>query len=175
MKRRSGYTLIELIAVITTGATMLAVATGVIYALFEAEEASRDQLKHALTTERLADQFRRDVHAATEITEASQSVDTPHTSGWVFTLSGERSIEYLADGRSMVRTQRDKGKTVRRESFDLGRHWQASIERHPEGETGVIRLRMEADLQPSSEPFSRSLLIDAVLSMDDRHEKSEGP
>ena len=175
MKRRSGYALIELVAVITTGAAMLAIATGVIYSLFEAEEASRDQLKHALTTGRLADQFRRDVHAATKVTEASQSPDAPHTSGWVFTLSGERSIEYLADGRSMIRTQREKGKTVRRESFDLGRHWQASIERHPGGETGIFRLRMEADLQPSSEPFSRALLIDAVLSMDDRHEKSKGP
>ena len=175
MKRRSGYMLIELMAVIAAGAAMLAIATGVIYTLFEAEEASRDQLRHALTSGRLADQFRRDVHAATEMTEAPPSADDPHSPGWVFTLSGERSIEYLSDGRSMIRVDRAEGKTVRRESFDLGRHWQASIGRRPEGETAVISLRMEADRRPSSEPFSRALVIEAVLSMDHRHAISKEP
>ena len=165
MKRRSGYALIELMAVLATGAAMLAIATGVIYVLFEAEDASRDQLSHALTAGRLADQFRRDVHAATEMTE------TPQSPGWVFALSGGRTVEYRVDGRSMVYTQRAQGKTVRRESFDLGRNWRASIERRPEGETVLISLRMEADQQPSLEPFSRALVIDAVLSMDHRHAK----
>jgi hypothetical protein len=169
MKRRSGYMLIELVAVIATGAAMLAIATGVIYALFEAEEASRDQLNHALTAGRLADQFRRDVHAATEMTEALQSVDDPHSPGCVFNLSDERSVEYVLDGRLTVRVERAQGKIVRRESFDLGRHWHASIERRAEGETVVISLRMEADPGPSPEPFSRALMTEAVLSMDHRH------
>ena len=175
MKRRAAYMLIELVAVIATGAAMLAVATGVIYTLFEAEEASRDQLRHALTSGRLADQFRRDVHAATGITEGAQAADDPHLPGWVLALSGDRTVEYLLDGRSMVRVERAKGKTVRRESFDLGRHWQASIGRRPEGETAVISLRMEVDQRPSSEPFSRALVIEAVLSMDHRHATSRGP
>ena len=174
MKRRGGYMLVELIAVIGIGAAMLAIATGVIYALFEAEEASRDQLRHALNAGRLADQFRRDVHAATGITEAPPSVDGTPSPGRVFTLSADRSIEYLPDGRSMVRVERVKGKTVRRESFDLGRHWQASIERRPEGKTAIVGLRIQTDHRPSSEPFSRALLIEAVLSTDHRHAISKG-
>ena len=166
--------LIELLAVIAAGSAMLAVATGVIYTLFEAEQASRDQLNHALTTARLTDQFRRDVHAADGITTAPLSVDDPHASGWVFTLPDQRSVEYLVNDRSLVRVERAQGKTVRRESFQLGRHWQASIESRPEGETAVITLRMEADRRPSSEPFSRALVIESVLSMDHRHLEAGG-
>jgi hypothetical protein len=175
MKRRSGYMLIELVAVIGAGAAMLAIATGVIYTLFEAEDASREQLRHGLTAGRLADQFRRDVHAATAMAEARQSADDPGTPGWVFTLSDERSVEYLPDGQSTVRVERVEGKTVRRETFDLGRRWRASIGRRPEGETAVISLRMEADRESSAEPFSRTLVVEAVLSTDHRHARSGGP
>jgi hypothetical protein len=169
MKQRTAYALIELLAVIATGAVMLAVATGTIYTLFEAEEASRDQLRHALTTSRLADQFRRDVHAATKMSPAAPSVDTPQPPGSIFTLSDQRSIEYLPQGPSMLRVERLQGKTVSRESFDLGRHWLASIERRPEGVNTLIGLRMETRDRPSPEPFSRTLLVEAVLAMDHRH------
>jgi len=174
MKRRSGYMLIELVAVIAASSALLAVATGVIYTLFEAEEASREQLNHAMTAGRLGDQFRRDVHAATGMTEARPSAQGQGPPGWVFALPEERSIEYVADGESMVRVERVKGKTVRREVFDLGRHWRASIARRPEEEAAVIGLRMEADRESAGEPFSRTLVIEAMLSMDHRHARGGG-
>ena len=69
----------------------------------------------------------------------------------------------------MVRVERAAGKTVRRESFDLGPHWQASIERGTKEETALVSLRIEARRQEASpEPFSRALRIEAVLSMDHR-------
>ena len=174
MKRRNAYSLIELVAVISAGAALLAIATGVIYTLFEAEETSREQLNHAMTSGRLADQFRRDVHAATGLTEARQSAEGQAPTGWVFAVSEERSVEYLLDGESTVRVERVEGKTIRREVFDLGRRWRTSIGRRAEGKTAVISLRMEADRGLAAEPFCRVLVIEAVLSMDHRYAKLGG-
>ncbi len=168
MKRPSGYMLIELVAVIAASSALLAIATGVIYTLFEAEEASREQLNHAVTAGRLADQFRRDVHAATGLTDGGQTAQGQGPTVWGFAMSEERAIEYHADGESIERLERVKGKTQRREVFDLGPHWQASIGRREEGETILISLRMEADREPVAEPFSRAWVVEAVLSMDHR-------
>ncbi len=168
MKRRNGYALIELMAVLAVGSALLAIATGVIYTLFEAEEASRQHLSHSVTAGRLADQFRRDVHAATGLIEGGQTTQGQEPTVWVFAMSEERAIEYHADGESIERLERVKGKTQRREVFDLGPHWGASIGRRAEGETVVISLRMETNRETAAEPFSRALVIEAVLSMDHR-------
>ena len=45
----------------------------------------------------------------------------------------------------------------------------------PVGAATLVSLRMEAQRRTSSEPFSRTLVIEARLSMDHRHTETRGP
>ena len=60
-----GITLIELLAVLAVSSVLLAIAIGLIQTLLRASGAARSDLEQQNSVARLADAFRRDVHAAT--------------------------------------------------------------------------------------------------------------
>ncbi len=109
-----------------------------------------------------------DVHTHVEFELLGfETVDDFHSSTVAAACGGVTTIVDYAlpePGQTLMEAvetwnKRAKGKTVRRETFDLGRHWHASIGFRPEGETAVISLRMEADRRPSSDlPKSKAPL-----------------
>ena len=122
MQNRCGFTLVEMLVVITVSAVMAAVCTGILCMLLQAEHRGRDDLHHGMTAGRLAEQFRDDVHAA-----AGLPPNQPDRSGWQFQLPPDRTVDYRVARGTVVRTERVGGALRRQESYQLpeeshGRH-----------------------------------------------------
>ena len=64
MQRRRGYSLIEMLAVITMTSAILALATMSIGLIMRSERTGRNFLVATQTSQRMARQFRNDVHSA---------------------------------------------------------------------------------------------------------------
>ena len=71
MQRRRGYSLIEMLAVMTMTSAILALATMSIGLIMRSERTGRDSLVATQTAQRIARQFRNDVHAAQTATVTS--------------------------------------------------------------------------------------------------------
>ena len=101
---RRGYTLIEMIVVMTAGTVLMGIAVTLLCALLRAEGTGRALVERSASLGRLADQFRRDVHAADQAAKGiwrlpgkegvTLRVPSPHVGG---TTAVCRSVEYLAE------------------------------------------------------------------------------
>lgn len=115
IRNRKGFALIELVLALTALAIMFAVAVGLIHALLRLDRIGRDHLAEAAGRERLARQLRSDVRAAASAEpETGRTDPSPKLK---LTLPGGRTVEYTAAEGRVVRVDRDRGGSVRTESF----------------------------------------------------------
>jgi len=75
--RRGGFTLVEMLAAISTGVILLGLATMLIAALVKLDKAGRARLAEESHLDRLARAFRADVHAATGLAPAAPPPPPP--------------------------------------------------------------------------------------------------
>ena len=161
---RRGYSLIEMIVVMTVGATMLGIAVTLLGALMQAERAGRAHIGQNGIFNRLADQFRRDVHAADGLVVVVEN--DAGESAWRLNLGDGRSVWYVAGRDEIVREER-KGRTVlRQESYRLPDDCGVTIAADASASPRIVRLTIaptEASLRPGHE-----VRIEAVPGRDGR-------
>jgi len=168
MKRRAGYSLIELVVVMTVGAMMLGVAVGLLAMLLRTECAARDHLYHCTVLGRLADQFRRDAHAAN-----AGNVDGPQRMQLELALN--RTVTYHRRPGRIVRVEQVGQTAERRESFALPPAATASFEVHIDTTPTIASLAITRTTGESGQLPSATLRIDAVLGSDHRFTKPKEP
>ena len=61
---RRGFTLIEMLVVMTVGSVIVGIGVGMLHVLLRTEQTGRDRVHQAGVLARLAEQFRSDVGAA---------------------------------------------------------------------------------------------------------------
>ncbi|HEY4761509.1 MAG TPA: prepilin-type N-terminal cleavage/methylation domain-containing protein, partial [Thermoguttaceae bacterium] len=66
MSRRLGFTLIEMVIVVGMSTVLAGMAVTILFALMKSHNIGREHLENSRTLNRLAIQFRRDVHATQE-------------------------------------------------------------------------------------------------------------
>ena len=93
MRKRPAFTLIEIAAAMAVTSVLLAIAAGLLHALFRFQEGGQERLRQRVAMDRLARQFREDVHAASGLT--GEGVGSPlrvgaDASGTVETLGPRR-------------------------------------------------------------------------------------
>jgi prepilin-type N-terminal cleavage/methylation domain-containing protein len=167
---RRAYTLIEMIVAISVAATLTGIAMCLLLVMFRSEQNGRTQLAQAESLERLADQFRQDVHAAV----AQPVVSRNNQHEWQFDLGENRIAQYQIAADVISRQQRVGSKDVQRESFRLPKDSSVAIAVDRATSLAVVSLTIEpsdASLRPGH-PFR----IDAVLGRDLRftERKKEG-
>ncbi|HUT93390.1 MAG TPA: prepilin-type N-terminal cleavage/methylation domain-containing protein [Thermoguttaceae bacterium] len=182
MKRLRGFTLIEMLVVIATGAALMAVAMGILHLLIRLEQGSREEVRRQTTLDRLAGQFRRDVHAAGQFAaiEAAEAAaaEVPEredgTPGWQFSLDENRTVQYRAGQRELIRTERAEKDAVARESYVFPSDTTVSIDLVGEAAPGIVRLRVAPD---GAQPLAiwRGTCVDAELAKDRRFLQSQEP
>jgi prepilin-type N-terminal cleavage/methylation domain-containing protein len=163
--RRRGYTLIEMLVVITVSTVMMGIAVQVLYLLARLEYGGREHVSRATIVARLADQFRSDVHAAlrpipTEAAEKNQ---------WQFALAGDRAVTYRALPGEVERREQVAGKPVRQESYALPADSAADIVIHTDPAPAMASLVIT--LPGTASAAGQDIRIDAVLSRDHRFAK----
>ena len=188
-KQRRGHSLIELLVVISVGSALLAVSVGLLHTLLQMQQGGRKHLQQRRTLERLADQFREDVHAATQVRATAAGPGQAEGPGWELPRDPEHTVEYRLQEDNLVRTERQKDKVLRRESFALPQGATVSMETPKMGiaETapGLVTLRivplLPSERQPAGQPRApgaaspgRTIRVDAALATDHRFLQAKG-
>ena len=145
-RKRGGYTLVELIAVISVNAAMMAVAVGLLGTLLRTERQGQHHYERTNALVRLAEQFREDAatsRAAVVAAEASGPGDELQTAASTDVLrlqAGDRRIDYLRDGPRVRRIEYDGKNVARREAYTLA---ELSDARFAVSEDKLLSLRMK--------------------------------
>ncbi|MCE5267325.1 MAG: hypothetical protein LLG00_05515 [Planctomycetaceae bacterium] len=175
MSRRTGYSLIEMVVVMTSGAVLTGIAITLLCALLRAEGAGRASVERAASLDRLTDQFRRDVHAAATIANSSltrtdtitlqlPTLSVATAEGTSNPFDPKRSVEYVIEGSAITRYERSAEVLVGQDRFELGQGYTASLATAPSNGNKLISLLIApADVEMSG---NRCLKIDAALAWD---------
>ncbi len=164
---RAGYMLVEMVAVIGASIAVMTVAVGLIHSVFDLERSVRGQLAGRQAVDRLAEQFRRDVHAAGQ---ATVEQDPPRC---VLRGAGRPEMVYRWEQGQLVREATgdgDSGPSSAASSvaFPLPRSSAVAFELREEAGRTLVAL----DLGPRSEATEwahakpHRLRIEALLDRD---------
>jgi prepilin-type N-terminal cleavage/methylation domain-containing protein len=114
MNNRRGFTMIELLVVISVISVILPLAGGTIVFLLRAQSQSAEALRDAMATTQLSHSLRSDVHAARSASSSSPDEVS-------LELDGSRIIEYRSQPDGFVSRVVRRGTSVeRRERFRVG-------------------------------------------------------
>ena len=179
MKRHRGHSMIELLTAISAGTAVMAIAVGLLTAMLDMDRHARERAQQRTALDRLADQFRRDVHAALGVKPlGAPAGDRPartEPAGWQFELEAGQSVEYRAAANGeLVRTERTGAKEHGTESHRLPPQTVAAIQLDQRAEPRAVTLRLIAKEASTTKPAHRALRVDAVLGTNHRFRVAKG-
>lgn len=174
MAKRSGYTLIEMVAAIGMSGVVMATAVGLLLSLFKLDQSSRDHAVGHQSLARLEADFRADAHAATSLAPVEGQAkgqeivgEGKKGPGWEFRFpQPDRSVRYAWQAGGLVREEH-AGKATRRDGYRLPPGSTAAFERSPP----MVSLRVVCGTPSGDRAAGRTIRIDAVLGSDHRFEK----
>ena len=194
MRIRRGYSLVELMIVLSVGTAMLMVAVSVLTMLKQTQDRVRTRLISERRITRLAQQFRSDIHLAIRMErvpqEASSSKagenDVPGAGGradsadrlkpprdglpvatecWQLAMSGGEVVRYEFGDRQVRRVHAKDARTTH-EDYRLPTGVHAVLTPQEAGST-IASLRFEPKDVGAMGP--RPICVEAVLGFDNRH------
>ncbi len=153
-KSRSGYSLIELSAVLGVSSVLAGISVWLVHMSMQKTRDGQRHLASRKTVARLAETFRRDVHAAVSIAQdpAEKNADTQDGSVWSLRLGSGNVVRYRLETGRLVRDEFrptpsgsiDTKTAAAHETFDLP------------------AAKLSISLEPPSAPRKASLLITAT-------------
>jgi len=166
---RRGASLIEMVVVITLTATLMGLAAAILHMLLRLESTSREAIAERAAIAQLAGQFRRDVRAAESFSSGGQPEDTS-SAVWELAAGPEQGIVYRAQPGTLVRSERQGDKELRRETFSLPDGASVSIEAPGENAARIVSLRI---VPKPGAVESIAWRVDAALGKDRRFAPQE--
>jgi prepilin-type N-terminal cleavage/methylation domain-containing protein len=117
MRRQRGYTLIEVLATMGLTSALLALLAGWLTATMHNQRLAAEHLRQINSQERLASQFRQDVHAARGVLtiDSQQEPDLRLR----LDLGSERDVAYLARAGMCERVESVGAEVVHREQYSV--------------------------------------------------------
>jgi len=116
LRKRSGSSLVEVIVVMTVTSMMFTIVVAMLHLILGAERNTSKELRESLLLARVAEQFRRDVHAATDSRLISKR--PAQTAGrLVLTLPDGKTVDYQHDAGRLTRTVTESGRQGQRDRF----------------------------------------------------------
>ena len=173
--RRRAYTLIEMLVVIAATVTLLGIALGILHTLIRLERGSRREVRQRTAIGRLAIQFRRDMHAAEELTDSTEPGSEGAPRAWQLSTAAGPVIEYRVEPEELIRTERTENEILRQESFCLPKESTVSIDRIGEADHALVRLRVRLHGPRALLAMRAGLSVEAQLGKDYRFLQQEGP
>jgi prepilin-type N-terminal cleavage/methylation domain-containing protein len=123
MRSRRGYSLIEMLVVITVGSLMLGLCVGTIHMILKLDRGGRTQVTERAARARLAQYFRADVRAALRTEPA-----TGRSERLSLFLPEQRVVEYKIEPGRVLRVRTEAGTLKNRDAFSLPRKSVARLE-----------------------------------------------
>jgi prepilin-type N-terminal cleavage/methylation domain-containing protein len=151
MKRpRPGYTLVEVVVTMTIASAVLVTATVWLVFLIRGERAGREHLLLATSRHRLAEQFRRDIHAAVDVA-SDDSAKAAQDRLVRLLLPDERMVDYELLDRRIIRSEQRQDQLKRRETWRIPAHASARVEQ-PEDDQLMFLIVDRATGQAAEDP-----------------------
>jgi prepilin-type N-terminal cleavage/methylation domain-containing protein len=144
-RHRRGFTLVEMLLVVTAVTGILAACAMLLHSLLRLESAERAHLADASTVSRIARQFREDVRTSETADPIPGANQAPKL---VLSGSDASVVTYQVDGERLVRTETNQNKLLRRELYPLARLGPIGFEE----DRGFLRLVL---LRKPAEPGSQ--------------------
>lgn len=171
--RRTGFTLVEMLGIITLASVVITITAAFLVALFRGDSAGRMAMVRQHVVARLAEQFRADAHAAAafSLLEEPQAAENhPPAYRWQFTLPGHCTVEYCQQHDSVLRVERCEQGIERQESYRLGPELVASAAEQPiepaeHAAATLVVLKIDRR-DGTSQAAMPSLRIEALLGKD---------
>ncbi|MCY2992488.1 MAG: type II secretion system protein [Planctomycetota bacterium] len=116
--RRRGFSLVELMIVMTIASVSIGLVGVCLQGLYRAEQRTRQQMTQRAALTQLGLRFRSDSHEAARVDRAEQA-KPGGTGGLVLTVRDGRTITYHADGGQVERTVQRGGQVVHHDAFRL--------------------------------------------------------
>ena len=160
---RRGFTLIEMLVVLTIGSVVFGITVGMLHLLLRSERTGRERVHRAAVSARLAEQFRSDTAAAIRhepVEEDNQQALCQ------FVLPGDRTVTYRAMPAEVRREERIAEKPVRQESYSLPDGCSVAVAVEGEADPPLASLVVTCDHAPPS--AGRAMRVTALLGKDHR-------
>ena len=133
---RLAHTLIELSVTMSVGSALMILAVGLLHQTFALSSAAQSRADQHRTFERLARDFRQDVHAAASASsEQATTVDLVRDDG--------STIRYRAEPQRIHREERDEGEITRREVYPFDRKLAIDFEILEQPDRVSVKIRVE--------------------------------
>jgi len=175
-KKRTGFSLIEMVVAIGVGSAMMGIAVGAMYLLLRVDQQSRAELRRRAGLSRLAEQFREDGRAAVgfgRVAPPPGEDEAPPV--WEFQTPEGHVVQYARSQEGLFRTERAGGDLLGQESFALAPNARVSVEQVDEAGIRLVSLRIVSEGGLPEDPHAPSARIDAAFGSDHRFEPSEEP
>ena len=162
-RRRPGYTLVELLVVITVTAVMLTLCAGMIHMLLKLDRSGRAASEQAADLARLARDFRSDAHATLKVV-SNETVSDRMT----VLLDGVKTVEYQTRPNDIVRTVREGEKVRRFETYRRPARTSVRFAADSAGPRPFIILMIDRPSDGRDDSFYRNYWIEAEIGKDHR-------
>ena len=158
-RRRRGWSLLELLAVLTVVATLMTSAAGRVFQMLKIDGSARSRVVATGNLERLGRDLRADAHDATGPPDIGPD-------RVVLTRDDGRTAEYVVARRDVQRTVKKGGKVEHREGYRLPSAVAGRFEASRDGSRSVIAFVLNAitpekNARPA-DPGYRDYRIEAV-------------
>lgn len=170
-----GWTLIEMLVVLTVAAVMMGLGVTTIHLLLAAEHEAMKSVRYSASVTRLTRVFREDVHAARRV--EIPPVDPGKPSLVVARMANNHQVRYELDAHVVTRIETGSDDGASRDVFFFPP--QSRLRCSREGDAGPIRLEIDIAAGMKARPKSaapnptRTVAIEAVPARDHRFEKTE--
>jgi Tfp pilus assembly protein PilE len=166
MKRRKGLTLIEMVIAIGGVSVVMLISTRCCFHIFHEGAAAREFAEDHRQWLRLAETFRRDVHAANKATVPADGRDL------TLSFEGDRTIRYSRSAESIERQETNAAKKPPPERFriwDGDSRWSLA----PDGRTATLTCHWHtaasrAARAAGQSPPPHELKLEAAVGSDQR-------
>jgi prepilin-type N-terminal cleavage/methylation domain-containing protein len=166
-----GFTLIEMLVVITLGAIVLGLCVMLTQSLLRLNRAGQARLTEGSALGRLSRTFRDDVRSALEANTDPEDAKGP--ARLTLTMPDRQILEYRFEGNALLRLGRVEGEVDRVDRFRLpGRATIRPEVRDDQGQT-FVSLILDSPTDSRSRSALRGTRIEAVLGLDRRFEKED--
>jgi prepilin-type N-terminal cleavage/methylation domain-containing protein len=155
---RRGFTLIELMAVITLVSLALSAVAVLLNGVFQANRSAENHRALTRSIQRLATQFREDIHSAS-------SVDLEPNEFVAFIAQTQTMAAYQVEGNSIQRSFGSLGQLLQRDTFDLPAGATVTFDDDADGTRSLASLVVTYPLNPNKPELSdrRTLRIEAAI------------
>jgi len=162
--RPRGFTLVEMIVVLSMVSFVLGAIGILLHSVWRTEMATRDHTAKSASIAVVAAQFRRDAHAGSLVDDLSVPNDGV-AERLALALPGERTVEYEAAPAGITRVERQGASETHRETYRLPRGATAGWRAGMMNERPAVSLLITRPLGVKQPEFAerRTLRVDGLL------------